>query len=61
LIFGNPGLVWTQFIAIAATGTFAFIVTLVIANVIDVLIGLRVKENEEMVGLDISQHAESVF
>jgi ammonia channel protein AmtB len=28
--------------------------------VIDGLVGLRVKEHEELVGLDISQHAETV-
>ncbi|MBU0629664.1 MAG: ammonium transporter [Candidatus Margulisbacteria bacterium] len=60
LLFGNPGLVWTQFIAVAVTGLFAFIVTIIIAKLIDLFMGLRVAENEELVGLDISQHAESV-
>jgi len=61
LIFGNPGLVWTQFIAVAATGSFAFAVTIILAKLIDIFIGLRVEENEELVGLDISQHAESIM
>ena len=59
LIFGNPGLVWTQFVAVAATGAFAFIVTYILATLIDLFVGLRVTPNEELVGLDISQHAES--
>lgn len=59
LIFGNPGLVWTQFLAVAATGTFAFVVTIILAKLIDVVMGLRVSNNEELVGLDISQHAET--
>jgi len=59
LIFGNPGLVWTQFVAVAATGAFAFIVTYILAILIDLFVGLRVTPNEELVGLDISQHAES--
>jgi Amt family ammonium transporter len=51
-----------QFIA-NATGAFAaliyaFIVTFVLATVIDKTIGLRVTEEEEYVGLDISQHGE---
>jgi Amt family ammonium transporter len=61
LIFGNPGQVWVQIVAVAATASFAFVVTLVLAKAVDMLVGLRVKENEELVGLDISQHAESVM
>ena len=51
-----------QFIANAVGAlsalTYAFIVTLVLAYVIDKTIGLRVSEEEEYVGLDISQHGE---
>jgi ammonium transporter, Amt family len=51
-----------QFIA-NATGAFAaliyaFVVTYILAVVIDKTIGLRVTEEEEYVGLDISQHGE---
>lgn len=51
-----------QFIA-NATGAFAaliyaFVVTYVVAVIIDKTIGLRVTEEEEYVGLDISQHGE---
>ena len=58
LIEGNV----QQFIA-NATGAFAaliyaFVVTYVLAVVIDKTIGLRVTEEEEYVGLDISQHGE---
>ena len=61
LIFGNPGLLWTQFLAVAVIAIFAFVITIVIAKLVDVFIGLRVNDNEELVGLDISQHAESVM
>jgi Amt family ammonium transporter len=60
LLLGNPGLLWIQFIAVATTAIFSFIVTYVLATLIDLFIGLRVTENEELVGLDISQHAETV-
>ncbi len=58
LIEGNVN----QFVA-NATGAFsaliyAFIVTYVLATIIDKTIGLRVTEEEEYVGLDISQHGE---
>ncbi|MFA6169761.1 MAG: ammonium transporter [Candidatus Margulisiibacteriota bacterium] len=59
LLLGNPGLVWTQFLAVAASGLFAFVVTIVLAKLIDAVMGLRVASNEELVGLDISQHAET--
>ena len=58
LIEGNVN----QFVA-NATGAFcamiyAFVVTYILATVIDKTIGLRVTEEEEYVGLDISQHGE---
>ena len=61
LLFGNPGLLGTQLLAVAVIAVFAFVVTIIIAKLVDVFIGLRVKDNEELVGLDISQHAESVM
>ena len=60
LIEGNV----QQFLA-NATGAFAaliyaFVVTLIIAWVLNKTIGMRVSEEEEYVGLDISQHGERV-
>ncbi|MDI6732224.1 MAG: ammonium transporter [Candidatus Margulisbacteria bacterium] len=60
LLLGNPGLIWTQTFTVLVTAAFSFVATLIIAKVIDLVIGLRVSGNEELVGLDISQHAESV-
>ena len=60
LLFGNPAQLWVQVIAVTVTASFSFIVTYVLATLIDLFVGLRVSENEELVGLDISQHAESV-
>ena len=59
-LFGNPHQLLTQFIAVAIVAVFSFVGTIVIAKLIDMTIGLRVKSHEEMVGLDISQHAETV-
>jgi len=60
LIEGNV----TQFIANAigafAAMIYAFVVTYILAWVVDKAIGLRVSEEEEYVGLDISQHGERV-
>lgn len=61
LLLGNPGLLLTQLITVSVVGAFSFFATLIIAKVVDMITGLRVSDNEEIVGLDISQHAESVF
>lgn len=61
LLAGNPAQVTTQIIAVAATWMYAFVVTYVVAKIIDATIGLRVGEEEEDVGLDISQHGEKAY
>jgi len=58
--FGNPGLFWTQLFGAVVVAGFSFVVTYVLATLIDLVVGLRVTTNEELVGLDISQHAETV-
>ena len=61
LFFGNPAQLWIQFVSVLATMIFAFIMTLIILKVIDMVIGLRVTEEEEIRGLDISLHNESGY
>jgi Amt family ammonium transporter len=58
--FGNPQLLLTQTFAVVLVAAFSFIGTIILAKLIDIIMGLRVRPNEEMVGLDISQHAETV-
>jgi Amt family ammonium transporter len=60
LIHGNLGLLWVQLFGAAVVAAFSFVVTYVLATLIDLFVGLRVTANEELVGLDISQHAESI-
>jgi len=60
LVEGNVGQVGTQLIAIAATWIYSAVATLIILKVVDRLVGLRVEESEEEVGLDFSQHGEVV-
>ena len=50
-----------QLTAIAVTWIFSLIATFVILKVLDVAIGLRVAENEEVRGLDIAQHGEEGY
>ncbi len=55
----NIGLqLWIQFKGVAFTVIYTTIVTFVILKVIDVVMGLRVTEEEESVGLDLAQHNE---
>ncbi|HEY8731976.1 MAG TPA: ammonium transporter [Candidatus Limnocylindria bacterium] len=61
LLFGNPGQLVTQLIAVGATWVYAAIVTTVIIKVIDLTIGMRVKESDESLGLDRSQHGEIAY
>ncbi|PYM78694.1 MAG: ammonia channel protein [Candidatus Rokuibacteriota bacterium] len=61
LFHGNPGQVWVQLTAIAASWVFAFVGTFVILKVLDALMGLRVSEQDEVAGLDLSQHSETAY
>jgi Amt family ammonium transporter len=61
LLFGNPGLLGVQLVAVLATWIFAFIGTLILLKLVDLFIGLRVEEEHEISGLDLSQHNESAY
>jgi ammonium transporter, Amt family len=55
---GGMGLVWKQVVAVGATLAFSFAATWGILRLIDAAVGARVAEDEELDGLDLSQHAE---
>ena len=61
LFFGNPEQLWIQFLSVIATMLFAFLMTLIILKVIDMVIGLRISEEEEMKGMDVSLHNENGY
>jgi Amt family ammonium transporter len=61
LFFGNPGQLWTQIVAVLATFAMAIVGTGVILKVVDAIVGLRVSEEDEVVGLDLSQHSETAY
>lgn len=60
LFYGNPGQFLIQFVDVAVVVAYSFGVTYIIARAVDAVMGLRVSEEEEYVGLDIAQHGESV-
>lgn len=59
LFLGNAALFVNQIIAIIVTIAYSFIVTFIIIKLIDMTIGIRVTEEEESIGLDISLHGEN--
>lgn len=61
LFFGNPGLLFTQFIGVGATIAYSVAVTFILLKVLEATIGLRVEDEEEVIGLDITQHEESAY
>ncbi len=61
LIDGNPGQVLTQTLAVGATISYAVISTFVIVKVVDLLLGLRVRAEQEELGLDLSVHGEVAY
>jgi len=58
---GNPHQLLNQLIGVAIAWSLAIVGTLVILKIVDVTIGLRVSEEEEVQGLDLSQHGEEGY
>jgi Amt family ammonium transporter len=58
---GGADLLLDQALASVVTLAFSFVVSLVIGKAIDVTMGLRVSEEDETTGLDLSQHAEVAY
>jgi len=61
LIEGNSGQLLNQLIGVLISWTLAIVGTLIILKVVDVLVGLRVPEEDEVQGLDLSQHGEEGY
>jgi ammonium transporter, Amt family len=60
-IYGNWKQLGIQAIGVVAVIAYAAIVTLILTKVLDLIMGLRVKDEEEAIGLDITQHKESAY
>ena len=61
LVYGNPEQLGIQIVAVAAVVAYAAVMTFGILKVIDLFVGLRVAEQEEVLGLDASQHREAAY
>lgn len=61
LLYGNPGQLWTQLIAVTVTLVYSGVMTFIIFTVLKAVVGIRVDGEEEYVGLDESQHGEKAY
>jgi len=61
LLFGNPKQFLVQLTTVAVTIIFTVVGTLVIYKLVDFVIGIRVSEKEEAIGLDLTQHHERAY
>jgi len=61
LLYGNPGQLWIQTIAVLATLAYSGIMTAIIFFLIKAVVGLRVDAEEATVGLDETEHGERAY
>ncbi len=61
LLYGNPVQVLKQLVAVVTVWAFSFGVSWVLARIVKALVGFRVNDVEEKLGLDISQHGERAY
>ena len=61
MFFGNPRQLFIQCVGVLVTAGYTFIGTLVIYKLVDIFFGIRVKERDESIGLDLTQHRERAY
>jgi Amt family ammonium transporter len=61
LFFGNSGQLWIQLVGVVSTIAFSMVVTAIILLVLKAVMGLRVADDEERMGLDLTQHNERAY
>lgn len=61
LFYGNPAQLWLQTKAIAITMVYSFAASVVLFKAVDFVVGLRVSDQEEAIGLDLTQHREAAY
>src|SRR5256714_3273836 len=61
MIDGNFHQIFNQLVGIAIAWTLAIVGTLIILKIVDMTVGLRVSEEHEVMGLDLSQHGEEGY
>ena len=58
---GHWGQVGNQLVGVLIAWAFALVGTIILLKIVDLLIGIRVPEEQELEGLDITQHGEEAY
>jgi Amt family ammonium transporter len=61
LFFGNPAQFGIQVIAVLVTLIYSFVISLILFKILDATMGLRVDAEEEVAGLDLTEHQETGY
>jgi Amt family ammonium transporter len=61
LLFGNPMQLAIQALGVAVAAVLGFVGTVVILKIINAVMGIKVKEEQEDIGLDVTDHAERAY
>jgi ammonium transporter, Amt family len=58
---GGIGQLWVQFLGVITVGGMTVLVSSIFWIVLKAVLGIRVDEEEEMIGLDISEHGMEAY
>ena len=61
LLFGNPAQLGVQLVAVGVSMVYCFVGAYALLRIVDAIVGLRVAEEDEVSGLDLSQHGETAY
>ncbi len=61
LFYGNPALLWIQFKAVMVTLVYSGVMSFVLLKIVDAVLGLRAPEQDERIGLDLTDHRETGY
>jgi len=61
LFFGNPAQLGIQALAVGVTMVYSFVLSFVLLKIVDAVMGLRVTQDDEVAGLDITEHQEAGY
>jgi len=61
LLYGNPGQLGIQAVAVAGAAVYSFVVSFILVKIVGLVIALRPSSEDEMTGLDVSQHGEEAY
>jgi len=61
LLFGNPGQLATQAIAVAAAWVFSGVMSFILLKLVNVVFPLRANDEDQSIGLDVAMHGEDAY